>query len=1630
MTNEPILCPKCNQQIVQVGKFWICPLDGPISLEKNNSRLCIFFSYGHDSNEKLVQLIKADLEKRGHHVWFDKSEIKSGQDWRRSITDGIEKSHRVLFFLSKHSTRDPGVCLDEIAIAIGIKGGNIQTILVEKEDEVKTPPSISYIQWLDMHDWKTQRNAGEETWEIWYQTKFSEIIAVMESDESRHFAGEIKTLEHFLKPISPDSRISQLVKKKLVGREWLFDKIDNWRSDRSSRLFWITGAPGVGKSAFTAHLAHYGKDKIIAVQFCEYDKPDHRNAQRVVRTLAFQIAARLPDYRKFLLTLPEITELDRKNPAELFDYLFTNPQKLSIDGGRERYLIVIDALDEAEENGRNELAEILAQNASRLPEWIGIVITSRPEADVTIPLQGLNPTILDTAIESNLDDIRSYLHHELAPYLESRPNADSLVEQILKQSEGVFLYAERFCDDVQKGCLSLDQPEQFPQGLGGIFFQYFQRQFPELNKFHEEVRPALRAILAAREPLPLEILKPCFNELEENLCNFTLKLGSLFPETNLHGDEVIKPYHKSLSDWLSDKTKAGPYFVSVHEGHKMLADWGQKELQSVPRKLHNYFAAHLLYHLEAVEQWEQIEATLLDEAFRKAKINVCSVGQLTDDYRGILVRWPVYRPNALRSITILAASLAKHLSENGRDELDIVMELIERQRYLQAARRAIRLDVPAAFVAAIGAQALIKGQALESCIAFELAWHKRDIDVCAVLGLIWGLAPALAKQVFDRLLAASPEAVDRIKLVNGVLQHGSLLVLRDVMDSCLAQALTWNDTILIYDIAQTTLPYVACDPTEEKIELLLDLVSLVSDARLSCNLLYEIGIITALGNYTPKESFATRFFEIAQRQIRVEEAVFVLPFAAYFIAMNCREAEALKLLQDLKSRVYTIHDSRVIGRTAYALNLVQAKSGGQILSLCDCIIVTLRKSDERDKAYLHLLRFCIDEETLSHKSRLDNLVEAIACTEAFRTEGEFLRFFELAGQLLTNISEEMRYSVFTDLMKLLQAWRAQIGLKVQAMCFLASSFPLNSNSRARLIEGSLESLQPNEIETVISNIRSINPSLGVEVARVAIMTLRSRLEKVTVCFESETLNVTVLEALARTVSNADMPRDLMEVVYQSVTAGLRSPGLEPQEVKGLISVAILLSCGSSNLQSVLKLVQYSYLLKNEKVLFMPMSWGSLLLNTIKTGQKQLSSNLRDRLLIPGIEDNISGLRLLRTWAWIAPRIPVEFKSNLTGLIRENEKNFSNQTVFRIAAASLVGELFSVGQAEEAKALALRIVGFLPRDGIEHLQVTRVILNSKYDPELLQMWHEVFMSDLPKMLPGAPSARVLVAACRVLAEIPGETKESQIQTLFLKSVQNYFSYPAGVAVAAALSHGAFGVTRRVTIEKHETTWTDHLALFSWECRNSKFGKETCTEMFSLGAVDLLNVGSADNSYALIELAIEALPNCSPASRGLDALREATEVITAHSTWKKVSNPFARAAVALAERTGDEHLLGMAAQIAILMCRLDLAELLLEKIRNPGIHQAQLSRCVPLAYRFCPETAVKWLNEIEGTEYARNAALDIIRDGTFSQGWEGHRVIVENTLGDLEAIDILIAGCIARIDWNEENSPIIANFLLDT
>ncbi|WP_197443608.1 toll/interleukin-1 receptor domain-containing protein [Maioricimonas rarisocia] len=570
----------------------------------------IFLSYGHDRNEELVLRIRADLEQRGHDAWFDKKEIKAGDDWRRSITDGLTESDGVLSFLSRHSTRDPGVCLDEISIAVGVKGGNIQTVLVESEHDVSPPQSISHIQWLDMHDWLTQKTAGQDVWEGWYEERFAEILRVVESDRSRRFEGEIRQLEEFLKPTMFEARLARLLEPGFVGRDWLLDAVEKWRTapKRDSRLLWITGPPGSGKSAFAAHLAHYGRDRVIAVQFCEFDKPEHGDGRRIVRTLAFQIATRLPDYRKLLLTLPEINELDEKNPSELFDYLLARPLQLAIGGGRERYLIVVDALDEANRNGRNEFVDLLARHADALPKWVAFVVTSRPDPGISTALQGFEPLALDTSTDENRDDVRRYLRSHLERFLQDRVDAEKLLDLILERGEALFLYAEHFCREVRDGRLSLDRPAEFPQGLGGIYRQYFQRQFPDAAEYDRKIRPALASVLAANEPLPIQILQDQFGWTHVELWQHLEAFGSLFPVTSITGADVVTPYHKSLADWLADFSRAGSdYGVDVQAGARELTDHCLKVARAADGDVPPYVKRHTASHLLSQERWGDLD---------------------------------------------------------------------------------------------------------------------------------------------------------------------------------------------------------------------------------------------------------------------------------------------------------------------------------------------------------------------------------------------------------------------------------------------------------------------------------------------------------------------------------------------------------------------------------------------------------------------------------------------------------------------------------------------------------------------------------------------------------------------------------------------------------------------------------------------------------------------------------------------------------------------------------------------------------------------------------------------------------------------------------------------------------------
>ncbi|MCX8028274.1 MAG: toll/interleukin-1 receptor domain-containing protein, partial [Thermodesulfovibrionales bacterium] len=475
-------CSSCNSLMTKGRRFWFCEECGnKVEISKETittpKRLKIFLSYGHDKNEPLVMKIKHDIEALGHDVWIDKSEIKFTDDWRLAISEGIMSSDWFFSFLSKHSTRDPGVCLDEIGVAISVKGANLATILVESEKEVKPPTTISHIQWLDMHDWSEKGGFDSKEFKEWYEEKFTEIRKVLESETTQRFAGEIEKLKQLLLPIPIDAFTASLLKQGFTGRQWLFEEIRQWAEDiNSERAIILTGEPGVGKTAFMAWLSHFNKANVLASFFIRNKQPQYSDTLRIIKTLAFQIATRLPDYRKFLLKLPEINDLRAKNEHELFTYLITEPLHICIDGGRQTGLILIDALDEADDSGKS-ISNLLVKYIPELPKWVKLLATTRPEPKIMPILSGLHPRKIDSGDERNRRDIFIYLKDRL----KSKDPSDETITAIVKKSEGIFLYARYVADEVLSNNLSLDRIDEFPLGLGGIYSQYFNRQFPDIE---------------------------------------------------------------------------------------------------------------------------------------------------------------------------------------------------------------------------------------------------------------------------------------------------------------------------------------------------------------------------------------------------------------------------------------------------------------------------------------------------------------------------------------------------------------------------------------------------------------------------------------------------------------------------------------------------------------------------------------------------------------------------------------------------------------------------------------------------------------------------------------------------------------------------------------------------------------------------------------------------------------------------------------------------------------------------------------------------------------------------------------------------------------------------------------------
>lgn len=592
-----IKCPKCGSEDVfqkQDGSC-LCGACGhrfvPQTAEKNFVPMRLFISYGHKESEICKRIYQA-LKERGHQPWFDEEQIRFGHDWRERLAAGIEKSNSVVACLSQYSTREKGVCLDELAISVGVKGGNIVSILL---DDVNPPSAVSHRQWLDMRDWEEKLDAGEGVFKPWFDAKMAELYAVLESEENREFSGQITELQNRLTIYYSTSRQAKLLRNSFVGRAWLNDAITNWlQDDTAPRTCLLTGAPGVGKSAYAAHFTHYN-DHVAAALFCSSEMNTFNDPRTVIQTVAYLMACRLTAYRQSLmLHLPEDrAAVQRLSEKELFEQLISKPLSLSVNGNHERMVILLDGLDECGSPENNVLAKTLYEFSGSLPDWLRILIVARDIPAISVYTKGAYRIEIGSESENNLEDIRAYYRFELESKFGDDPHWNDALERMTARSQGIFLYAQMLTD-LLRSRGTLGAVEEYPDGLDAVFTSWFGWFFSD-SDFRSFWRPAISCILGAPAPLPAETLRRVMHWGENELADFRARLKVLLRvEKNEFDEETLVFDHAFVREWLTRGAGENVYFCSPKDGAEKLTAELFSIFERGPEELSFWEAVHLM----------------------------------------------------------------------------------------------------------------------------------------------------------------------------------------------------------------------------------------------------------------------------------------------------------------------------------------------------------------------------------------------------------------------------------------------------------------------------------------------------------------------------------------------------------------------------------------------------------------------------------------------------------------------------------------------------------------------------------------------------------------------------------------------------------------------------------------------------------------------------------------------------------------------------------------------------------------------------------------------------------------------------------------------------------------------------
>ena len=376
---------------------------------------------------------------------------------------------------------------------------------------------------------------------------------------------------------------------QLETRTYVLGAIRAWANSSitdGSQVCWLSGPAGTGKTT-VAHTiaAEYDERRRLAASFFFWRKTgDRDNINKFVATLAYQIAKKIPLAKERMernLRLKDDEEplavlIDRFSKTSVEDRL----SKLLISESiTNPYLVVIDGLDECSSlEGICRVVEWIRRN--KLP--FRFLFTSRPEPEIKTCFTDAPPTdVLALSLTESEADIRKYFVKHLERVWPTRRRKEehgpsqwpsqSDLNRLVEKSEGLFVYAStaiRYIGD----------SEGYPSKRLGEVLELHKGLDPLYTQVIEEARKqdcfniVMGSLMYLRRPLSVDKLSIILVTLNEHLTSAGIfsALRRCHSILSIAEGRTINPYHASLRDFLTDKSRSTALFLAPATCHGRL----------------------------------------------------------------------------------------------------------------------------------------------------------------------------------------------------------------------------------------------------------------------------------------------------------------------------------------------------------------------------------------------------------------------------------------------------------------------------------------------------------------------------------------------------------------------------------------------------------------------------------------------------------------------------------------------------------------------------------------------------------------------------------------------------------------------------------------------------------------------------------------------------------------------------------------------------------------------------------------------------------------------------------------------------------------------------------------------------